>query len=83
MDNISKFLERFKNFVPREIFLKDVVVKSISEVAGVNIEKKNIKISGNNIFLNVSPNIKNLVFIKKQKILENIATKINYKIDLK
>ena len=75
MDNISKFLERFKNFIPQEILLKRALVEIILEVTGRKLKTTDIKIFKNKAFINCSPNLKNLIFIKKNKILEKFNSK--------
>ncbi len=75
MFNISQYLEKFKNFGQGERLLKEVIISVIKEVVGADIESKNINFKNGEIILNVSPAIKNAVFIKKATILNKIKEK--------
>jgi hypothetical protein len=47
----------------------------IKEVTGVEVDAKNVKIKNGELTLNVSPGVKNAVFIKKAQILSKIKEK--------
>jgi len=75
MFNISSYLEKFKNIGQDKKLLKETICLTVKEITGVEIEIKNIIIKNGEIIFNVSPAIKNLLFIKKRLILFKIKQK--------
>ncbi len=73
--NISAYLEKFKKLGSGDTSLKEVLVRVLGEVVGINISPEKISIKNGEIFLNVSPAIKNTVFIKKETILLKLKEK--------
>jgi hypothetical protein len=77
MFNISAYLEKFKKLGQGERFLKEATVSVIKEVTGVLLEEKQITFKNGEMFLSVSPGIKNTIFIKKDLILGKIKEKVS------
>lgn len=77
MLNIGNFLEKFKNIVAPDKFVKDVLIAVIGDVAGVGVEKDDIGVRNGTIFLSIDPIIKNEIFLKKNEIMENLAKKLS------
>lgn len=75
MFNISTYLDKFKKISSKKSFLKDAVAASISKVLEINIDKNNIEIRKNNIYLKIKPTVKNEVFIKKKFIINELKAK--------
>ena len=68
MIEIKDLLLRFNNLLIGESFKKESIFKAISEVVGVHISLKDIKIKNNIIYLNIKPVYKNEIFLKKDLI---------------
>ncbi len=75
MFNIASYLDKFKNFGQGEKIFKETIVGVVKEITSVNIDIKNITIKNGEVIFNVSPAIKNILFIKKNLILEKLASK--------
>lgn len=75
MFNISNYLDKFKNLGQDEKKLKEIIISSVKEVVGIEIQAKNIKMKNGEIVLTISPGIKNAVFIKKATLLSKIKEK--------
>ena len=80
MFDISKYLEKFKALKNSKFFLRDLVVESVKKITNIDIDKKNIDIKNGLVRINEKPIIKNEIFFKKSKILEEINSKIEIKI---
>lgn len=77
MFNISQYLERFKNIGQGEKAQKEAVILAIKEVIGIEIEKNAINFKNGELFLKVSPGIKNAIYIKKDLILKKIKESLD------
>jgi hypothetical protein len=75
MFNIAEYLTKFKNIGQNEKLQKEVISSVIKEVVGLNIETKNIVVKKGEIIFNISPAMKNAIYIKKEGILKKIKEK--------
>lgn len=80
MFDISQYLEKFKKLKNSKFFIRDLVVESIKKITNIYIDVKNINIKDGLVRLSDKPIIKNEIFIKKTKILEEINSKTEQKI---
>ncbi len=83
MFNIGNLLNKFKDLTPPNELIKNVATGSIKEVLKIEVPKKNIKISGNIIYLDATPALKSAVFTNKNSILKKISEKLNGKENIK
>ena len=79
MFNISQYLEKFKTLGMGDQSLKEALVFVIKEVVGVEIESKNVLIKNGEVFIKVSPSIKNAIFIKKDQIMKKVEERVGQK----
>jgi hypothetical protein len=79
MKKIGDLVERFKNFVPPEKILKEIIIDAIKDVAGVNLSLKEIEINHSNARLKTSSIKKSQILIKKEKVLEALSIKLGKK----
>ncbi len=75
MFNISIYLDKFKKINSKESSLKDAIIASVNKVLEININRSNIEIRKNVIYLKINPIIKNEVFIKKKYIINELNAK--------
>jgi len=80
MFDIGKYLDKFKKLSESRDFLRNYVAQSIKEVCGIEIDPKNIDIKSTVARISERPIVKNEIFIKKAKVLENLAKKMEKKI---
>jgi len=80
MFNIAQYLEKFKQLSVSRNFLRDSVVEAIKEVCKIEINSKNIDFKDGILRIKEKPIIKNEIFLKKNKILDFLNTKIQGKV---
>jgi hypothetical protein len=83
--SINNFLEKFKNFVFQDGFIKDVIKKYIKIYTSFDMDVNSITHKNGFIFIKGSPVLRNEIFLKKKLILDGINKEILNKkfIDLK
>jgi len=79
MFNIENFLKRFELLTPPNDAIRGAVREIIEKEIGVSIEKKNISVKNNIIYIKTKPLYKNEIFIKKQYILKELEKKFHQK----
>lgn len=72
MFNIDDFLNKFKNLTPPDNEVREKVIEIIKNEINITIDKKNISIRNNSIFIKTKPIIKNELFINKEKLLHEL-----------
>jgi len=77
MFNIEDFLVRFKNIKPPNDTTRGYISDIIFDILNIKIEKTDIKINNNSVYIKTSHIIKNEIFLNKQ----NILNKLNKKLD--
>lgn len=75
MFNISIYLEKFQKINITNSALKDFVIDSIKKIIKVDLNKNNIEIIKNRLFLRVNSVVKNEIFINKSKIVKELILK--------
>jgi hypothetical protein len=76
MIEIKDLLFRVQNILFGEETKRQAVLDAIFLVTGIKISTKDIKIKNGAVFLNTKPIFKNEIFIKKEKILEELKKNI-------
>jgi len=66
---LSDLLSKYKNLIPTDSLKKEAVIEVISKCFGIDLEKKDISISNNIIYLKTSTKLKAEVFMHKINIL--------------
>ncbi|MCR4330518.1 MAG: hypothetical protein NUV49_01395 [Patescibacteria group bacterium] len=79
MFNIENFLKRFTLLTPPDDAIRRGVQEVLEKEIGVFVEKKNISIHNNIIYIKTKPLFKNEIFIKKQSILKELEKKFHQK----
>jgi hypothetical protein len=80
MFDISQYLEKFKKILTSQEFLINSVVESIKKNCLFDVDPKNIVIKNYSARINERPLVKTSIFLKKKKILEELAVKTDGKI---
>ena len=75
MFNIAQYLDKFKTLGQGERILKQTIQLTLKETLNLEIDIQSITIKNGEILFKVSPAIKNLLFIKKQLLLDKIQEK--------
>ncbi|PIP73457.1 MAG: hypothetical protein COW88_01885 [Candidatus Lloydbacteria bacterium CG22_combo_CG10-13_8_21_14_all_47_15] len=78
--NINKYLEKFRGLQSSDDFLIQDVITAVKKETGVLLEKKNIRISNTTAYITTSPALKNIIFIKKEALV-NIFNKKRSKLN--
>lgn len=79
MFNIENFLKRFTLLTPPDDAIRGAVREIIEKEINISIEKKNISVHNNIIYIKTKPLFKNEIFIKKQTILKELEKKFHQK----
>jgi len=79
MKKIGDLVERFKNFVPPEKILKQIIIGIIKETTDVTLELSEIEINRTIARLKTKSIKKSKILIKKEKILDALAQKLGKK----
>jgi hypothetical protein len=74
MFNIADFLEKFKKFDQNKTLKTENILKSIENVVGVKVDKKNITIKDGILHIQGSPTLRQEIFLKKERLLSLVAT---------
>ena len=73
MLKISDFFKRIQNRHTQELFIRSVIQSALKSCAGVEVKIEAIRISSSTVTLKgVSQSERSQVFIKKQKIIDEI-----------
>lgn len=79
MEQISIYLDKFKNYGFQDLQLKKIVEETIFEMFGVSLGTKKIKINNGEISVKISGPLKSEIFIRKGKLIEKLNSKIKNK----
>jgi len=79
MLDIKKYLEKFSKNLKNFEFQKEKILEIIKKETNIEIPKEKIEIKNNTVYLDGNPGLKNLIFLHKSKILEEIE-KSDFKI---
>ena len=80
MFDIAKYLEKFKVISQSREFLINSAAETIKNICGIDVEKKKILFKDGVIRINENPAVKTTIFLKKQKILDELNKKVKGKI---
>jgi len=72
MNPISNFFEKFKKLIQNSGLQKQAVIEAIKTITNIEVESKKIRFGENSIYINIPPAIKFQIFLKKEKILNEI-----------
>ena len=69
----GEFLQRFKQISQKSDFVKEEIMKILTNLGFSGLEKKDITIKGGTVFLKVSNIKKTQIFLKKEEILSCLS----------
>ena len=75
-NNISSYLEKFRNIKPPNDSIKKVVIDVISIELGVDLLTENLNVKNNIVYINSSPTLKNEVLFNKKELLGLVNKKL-------
>lgn len=79
MNNLGGFLDKFKNIFQGVKFEKDAVISIINKIAKINLDEKDFDVKNFKITLTTSPGVKSVVYMHKQKILDELKLQLGDK----
>jgi hypothetical protein len=79
MNNLGDYLNKFKKVFQNAQFQKDAVRSVIRNIVKIELGEKDFDVKNYTVTLNVSPVIKNEIFMRKQKILEALKSALGPK----
>lgn len=75
MKNLADFFGKFQSKISGQVQNLVVISETIKKHTGIEVEMKDIKISSGSLILKTSSVEKNVIFIKKERILSEINQK--------
>ena len=75
-NNISNFLEKFKNLKPTDTYIQEAFIETVKEVMNVELSKSEITVKRHTIFLNVHSTLKTELYLRKKEILQTLEKKL-------
>jgi hypothetical protein len=72
MISLSDLLSKYKNLVPTDSLKKEAAILIIDKLFEIKLEKKDLSVSNNIIYLKTSSKLKSEVFIHKAEILREL-----------
>lgn len=72
MIEIKDLLSKFEDILLNEGLKVQYIREAIFNNTGIKIDKENVKIQNNTIYLNIKPIYKNEIFLNKKKISKSI-----------
>lgn len=75
MEQISKYLQKFKNLLKNEYAVREVIFEALYEVTGAKLDKSRISVRGKTAHIKASPATKNEVVVRKKALLDKLHEK--------
>jgi len=72
MQNISSFLDKFKTIIKDDKELKNIILLVIKKNTNLQIKDSSFSVKNGIILIKEKPPIKNEIFMKKEKILNEL-----------
>ncbi|PIR68367.1 hypothetical protein COU49_01465 [Candidatus Nomurabacteria bacterium CG10_big_fil_rev_8_21_14_0_10_35_16] len=79
MIEIKDLLLNFRNILLTEDLKKDLIIKIIFSIAGIQLKREDVKIQNGVLYLSTKPIYKNEIFIKQKEILSNLKQELGKK----
>jgi hypothetical protein len=79
MIEIKDLLLNFRNILLTEDFKKDLIIRIIFSIVGIQLKRADIKIQNGVLYLSTKPIYKNEIFIKQKEILSNLKQELGRK----
>jgi len=70
---LSDLLSKYKNLVPTDSIKKEAAIEVIDKLFKIKLDKKDISISNNIIYLKTSSKLRTEVFMHKAEVLKRLA----------
>jgi hypothetical protein len=80
MENISSFLQRFKNILSSQGARKQISIEVIKKKFNIELDPEKVKIKGDILYITSSPSLKNMLFLKKESLLKEINSQVGSRI---
>ena len=79
MIEIKDLLLRFQNIFLSEEIKRETVCNIISQIINLPLKKEDVEIKNNTVYLNIKPIYKNEIFIKKDRISDELKKALGNK----
>lgn len=76
MRSVNVYLARFRDLVPTDQPVKLAVVEILEQNFNVTLKASQIKIERGRIYLQISPVLRNLIFLNQEKIVASLTEKL-------
>ena len=76
MDNISRYLQKFRSLTSYEGDVKDACVAVISEELGIELSRDVVRYTKKRVYIRVHPGIKSELMLHKERILRVLRPRV-------
>jgi len=73
MISLSDLLSKYKNIVPTDSLKKEAAIDVIDKMFDLKLEKKDVSVSNNIVYLKCSTKLKSEVFMHKTEIMKKLG----------
>jgi len=77
--NIGDYLKKFIGISPPNDFIKEKVISIVGDKVGVFLNKKDIDVNQNTVFIKTNPVVRSEIYIKKTLILDSLKQELGDK----
>ncbi len=76
MERVNLFLARFTQLLPPDARVKEATKQVLSEELDLELNLDQIEVKRGQIYIQVSPLVKNLLFINRERVTEQITKRL-------
>lgn len=76
MDQLSQYLERFKKILTSSSEIKETILSVIASISGITLEKTDIDIKHDTLYIKAHPATRNAIFMRKRKVLDELSSRL-------
>ena len=80
MDVVSKYLKKYKALAPPEGLKKKTVLQTIQSECGIQLNEKQLRFSGNGLFINCHPTIRSELRMCAPRVLRVLVEQHNLRL---
>jgi len=79
VQKITNLLKKYLSFTPKDSVVKESFLRVLMDFYNIEVESVNIKYSNGTLFLETSSVIKNVIFLNKEAILNEMRKELKEK----
>jgi hypothetical protein len=72
LQGMSGLLDKFRNLIASSVETENVIIREVELSTKVKLEKSELSVKQNILYLKISPTKRNEIFLRKESVLEKI-----------